>query len=184
MNIWRTTLGMPAFLILTGCAAGSIASAAMELAGVRKPPDLPELQKPPRQVAIRLHASANLNAGGGGQPLALAARIYKLRQTAAFERASYGGFLSAHAERELLGADLVEVKEVQLVPGQRYEVLESVSREASHIGVVALFRNPAPQRWRLAFSVSEVERNGITIGLHACALSVGGQALAGTRCQP
>lgn len=180
----RTMLAMPALLILTGCAAGSIASAALELAGVRKPPELPESQQPPRRVAIRLHASANLNAGGAGQPLALAARIYKLRQTAAFERASYGGFLNAHTERELLGADLVEVKEVQLIPGQRYEATESVGREAAHIGVVALFRNPAPQRWRLAFAASEAEKSGITIGLHACALSVAGQSLAGTRCQP
>lgn len=184
MNIWRTSLAMPAFLILTGCAAGSIASLAMELAGVRKPPELPEFQKPPRQVAVRLHASANLNAGGGGQPLALAARIYKLRQAAAFERASYASFLNPQTERELLGADLVEVKEVQLIPGQRYEAMESVSREAAHIAVVALFRNPAPQRWRLAFAAPEAEKNGITIGLHACALSVAGQSLAGTRCQP
>jgi type VI secretion system protein VasD len=171
-------------LALTGCAAGGIAGAAMELAGLRKPPELPEFQKPPRQVAIRLHASGNLNAGGDGQPLALSARIYKLRQSAAFERASYSGLLNPQTERELLGADLVEVKEVQLIPGQRYEAVESVSREATHIGVVALFRKPAPQRWRAAFSAADAEKNGITIGLHACALSVPGQPLAGTRCQP
>ncbi|KQW87457.1 hypothetical protein ASC94_29230 [Massilia sp. Root418] len=170
--------------VLSGCAAGGIASAALELAGLRKPPELPELQKPPRQVAIRLHASGNLNAGADGQPLALSARIYKLRQRAAFERASYTGFLNAQTERELLGADLVEVKEVQLIPGQRYEAVESVSREAAHIGVVALFRKPAPQRWRAAFSAADAEKSGITIGLHACALSVQGQPLAGTRCQP
>jgi type VI secretion system protein VasD len=171
-------------LALTGCAAGTIASAAIELAGLRKAPELPELQKPPRQVAIRLHAGGNLNAGGGGQPLALSARIYKLRQRTAFERASYHGFLNPQTERELLGADLVEVREVQLIPGQRYEALESVSREATHIGVVALFRKPAPQRWRAAFSAADAEKSGITIGLHACALSVPGQPLAGTRCQP
>lgn len=173
-----------AAVLLSGCAAGTIASAAMELAGLRKPPELPELQKPPRQVAIRLHASANLNAGADGQPLALSARIYKLRQSAAFERASYHGFLNAHTERELLGADLVEVKEIQLIPGQRYEATESVGREASHIGVVALFRKPAAQRWRAAFAAADAEKNGITIGLHACALSVQGQPLAGTRCLP
>jgi type VI secretion system protein VasD len=171
-------------LTLAGCAAGSIAGAAMELAGLRKPPELPELQKPPRQIAIHLHAGGNLNAGADGQPLALAARVYKLRQSAAFERASYGGFLNPQTERELLGADLVDVKEVQLIPGQRYDVVESVGREAAHIGVVALFRKPAPQRWRAAFSASEAEISGITIGLHACALTVQGQPLVGTRCQP
>lgn len=156
----------------------------MELVGIRKPPELPELQKPPRKIAIHLHAGGNLNAGADGQPLALAARIYKLRQSAAFERAAYSGFLNPQTERELLGADLLEVKEVQLIPGQRYEAIESVSREASHIGIVALFRNPAAQRWRAAFSASEAEQSGITVGLHACALTVRGQPLLGTRCQP
>ncbi len=32
-----------------------------------------------------------------------------------------------------------------LVPGQRYEVTEKVPREARHVGIVALFRPPAPQ---------------------------------------
>jgi type VI secretion system protein VasD len=190
MKIWRLIAALSATLLFAGCAA-SIASTALELAGIRKPPELPEIQKPPRMVAIRLHASANLNAGNDGQPLALAARIYKLRQASAFEHAAYQGFLNSHTERELLGDDLLDVREVQLIPGQRYEVTEKVGREASFIGVVALFRNPAPQRWRLAFAVQEAEQSGITIGLHACALSVGagassadGRPLAGARCQP
>lgn len=181
-----------AAMALAGCsAAAGMAGAAMDMAGLRKPPELPELQKLPRKVAIRLHAGPNLNAGADGRPLALSARIYKLRQTDAFERASYAGFLNPQTERELLGADLVEVKEVQLIPGQRYEAVELVGREAAHIGVVALFRKPAPQRWRLAFGAAGAEKSGITVGVHACALSVGtgagtdgsgARALAGTRC--
>ncbi|NRR33130.1 type VI secretion system lipoprotein TssJ [Oxalobacteraceae bacterium] len=181
-----------AALLLGGCAAGSIAGAALEMVGMRKAPELPDAQKPPRHVAIRLHADSSLNAGASGHPLALVARIYKLRQGAAFQQIAYDGFLSAHRERELLGNDLLEVKEVMLVPGQRYEVVEQVTREAYVIGVVGLFRTPAPQRWRLAFAAADAERSGITIGAHACALSVAagtpasgqaGQPLAGVHCQ-
>lgn len=174
---------MAGLLALAGCAAGSIAGVALELAGISKPPELPDAQKPPRQVPIRLHASANLNAGAGGQPLAVVARIYKLRQSAAFESVAYHGFLDPQRARELLGADLLEVREVLLIPGQRYEVLEKVSREACCIGVVALFRHPAGQHWRLAFAASEAEQSGLTVGLHACALSAGSAPLAGLRCQ-
>lgn len=177
MNAQKTIV-IAGLLALQGCAAGSIADAAMEMAGIRKPPELPDAQKPPRNVAIRLHASQNLNAGAGSQPLALAARIYKLRQTAAFQQMPFDGFLSAHGERELLGNDLLEVKEVMLIPGQRYEIVEKVTREAYFIGVVALFRSPAEQRWRLAFSAGDAEKSGITVGLHACAMSVGGGAAA------
>lgn len=160
--------------LLAGCGTGaSIAGAVLQIAGVQRAPELPEAQKPPRNVTIRLHAAGTLNSGKSGQPLALVARIYKLRQADAFERVSYEGFTNAHTERELLGADLLEVKEVLLIPGQRYEVTEKVGREAAYIGIVALFRAPSGQRWRAAFPAAEAEKAGITIGLYGCAITVG-----------
>ena len=179
-------------LPLAGCAGGAVgnrASAALQMAGVaRPPPELPDAQKPPRNVSIRLHAAQRLNTDAEGRPLALVARIYKLRQRAAFEQAPYDSFLDARREQATLGADLMEVKEVLLVPGQRYEVQEKVSKEAYFIGVVALFRAPAAQRWRATFAAADAERSGITVGMHACALSVGGAdgamaSLSALRCQ-
>lgn len=170
--------------LLTGCAgggAGSLAGAALEAAGLRKAPELPDAQKPPRTVALRIHAADKLNTDARGQPLALVARIYKLRQSAAFERMPYEAFLKPDADKLALGTDLLEVKEITLVPGQRYEVAEKVSREAGYVGVVALFHSPAAQRWRLAFAATDAEQQGLTIGAHACALSVGSGAKATTR---
>lgn len=170
-------------VLLGGCAsgaAGSLAGAALEMAGIKKPVELPDAQKPPRNIAIKLHAGPSLNADAAGRPLALVARIYKLRQNALFQQAPYEGFLNPQREKELLGADLLEVKEVLLIPGQRYEVVEKVSREAYFIGVVALFRAPARQRWRLAFGAGEAEQAGISVGMNACAMSLGsGTAMAG-----
>lgn len=172
----RATAPLLPALLLAGCAGGAIgtlANAALQVAGVAKPPaELPDAQKPPRNVSIRLHAAQRLNTDADGRPLALVARIYKLRQRAAFEQAPYDSFLDAQREKTALGADLMEVKEVLLVPGQRYEVQEKVSKEAYFIGVVALFRAPAVQRWRATFVAADAERGGITVGLHACALSV------------
>lgn len=168
-------------VLLHGCAGGglgAIAGAALDVTGLRKAPELPDSQKPPRTVALKLHAADNLNVDSQGQPLALVARIYKLRQNAAFESTPFSAFLDPAAERQALGADLLEVKEVTLVPGQRYEVSEKVSREAGYVGVVALFHAPAAQRWRLSFAAADAERQGVTIGAHACALSVGAGAMA------
>lgn len=175
-----TMIVIAGLLALQGCAAGSIAGAALQIAGVHKPPELPDAQKPPRNVAIRLHAAQNLNAGKAVQPMALATRVYKLRQTAAFQQMNFNAFLNAQTERELLGNDLLDVKEVMLIPGQRYEVVEKVTREAYFIGVVALFQAPAEQRWRLSFAAADAEKSGITVGLHACAMSVGAGAVATT----
>jgi len=142
------------------------------LASLRKPTALAESQKPPRNVLLRMHAATRLNVNQRGQPLALAVRLYKLRQKDAFESAPYVAFLDPQQERERFGADLVDVREIMLVPGQRYEVTETVAREASHIGIVALFHHPAAGHWRTTLSSADAERDGVSIGLHACALNL------------
>jgi type VI secretion system protein VasD len=165
--------------VLTGCSTVSaisvvtkVAGAALEAAGLQKP-DVPELQKPPRNVVVRLHAGTNLNAGTADKSFSLVARIYKLKQTGTFNAAPYDAFSTPEREKLALGADLLEVREVNLIPGQLYEVNEKVSRESGYIGVVALFRTPAPQRWRAAFAASDAETAGITLGVHACSLTLG-----------
>lgn len=177
---------------LSGCGNAGLsplANAAMGAVGLRKQPGLPESQQPPRNVPLRLHAATRLNVNERGQPLALAVRLYKLRQKDAFEEAPYAVFLDPQQERERLGADLVDVREIMLVPGQRYEVTEKVAREAAHVGIVALFHTPAAGHWRTTVSSVDAERNGVNIGLHACAMSVAGGAVSGgttlgsVRCQ-
>ncbi|MCC2955221.1 type VI secretion system lipoprotein TssJ [Massilia sp. IC2-477] len=173
--------------LAAGCGSNGIAGKALEATGLRKPSELPDAQKPPRTVALRLHASHKLNLDKRGQPIALAVRLYKLRRVEAFEQAPYSAFLNPQAERDSLGADLVEVREIMLVPGQRYEVVEKVSREASHLAVVALFQRPAEQRWRMVVAAADAESKGLTLGLHACALTAGGSSgtsmLSSVRCQ-
>ena len=156
-----TCLPMLLSLLLAACAASAPKTA---------PP-------PPREVAIKLHAAARLNSDAKGQPLALVTRIYTLRQQAAFERAPFDAFLSPQSEREALGADLIDVKEVMLVPGQRYDAVERVGPEAAFIGVVGLFHSPSAQRWRVAFTVAEAERLGIAIAAQACSLNVAGSSV-------
>lgn len=162
-----------------GCSAIStfttVANIALDVAGIKKNggPELPDTQKPPRNISIKLHAGENLNADANGRSLAIVARIYKLRQNAVFLRAPFDSFLTPQKEKEMLGNDLLEVKEITLIPGQRFQVSEKVAKEAYFIGVVALFHSPAPYRWRVAFLSDNAEKSGITIGVHACALSVG-----------
>ncbi|MFC5458964.1 type VI secretion system lipoprotein TssJ [Massilia niabensis] len=168
---------IPICLLLLAClpasAGDGLAQRALEAIGLGKPAPL---EKSPRQVTLRLHASARLNTDAEGRPLPLVTRIYALRQRAAFEAAPYAAFLADGADREAFGADLVGVREQILLPGQRYEAIEHVPQEAAYVGVVALFHSPAPQRWRLAFSSVEAEKAGLTLGLLACTLSAGAGA--------
>ena len=165
------SLALVSCVLVAGCAGSGGPAGLLEATGLRKPPPLADAQLPPRSVALRLHAAKRLNLDAKGQSLALLVRVYKLRQRAAFEGAPYAAFLSPEQEREALGSDLLEVRELTLVPGQQLELREKLSREAGFLGVVALFHTPLPQGWRLAFSAAEAEQAGVTIGLHACSMT-------------
>ncbi|CAD6545984.1 type VI secretion system lipoprotein TssJ [Paraburkholderia metrosideri] len=162
--------------LLGGCAAavpllGSAASAALQATGLTKP-DVPDAQKPPRNVGITLYAAPNLNAANDKRPLALVVRLYTLKDPTSFQQAPFNTFIDPALEKTTLGSDLLSVREVTLVPGQRYNVTEKVSREAQAFGIVALFRDPAMQRWKFAFDPAKSEKAGIMIGLHNCAMTV------------
>ncbi|MFZ2296798.1 MAG: type VI secretion system lipoprotein TssJ, partial [Aquabacterium sp.] len=90
----------------------------------------------------------------------------------AFLQAAPDTFGDPTKEKEVLGDDLVSVREVQLIPGKPYETTEKVPRDVRYVGIVGLFRAPATNRWRYAFSTASAERSGLTLGAHACAISV------------
>ncbi|MEK8032533.1 type VI secretion system lipoprotein TssJ [Ideonella sp. DXS29W] len=199
-----------AMLLLSGCGStqsGGAVDKALDLVGLQRPSTMPapgssesasKLAAAPSKVAIRLHAGEVLNTTVDGRSLSVVARIYKLRDRAAFEQASYDGLQDPRGSPNGAAAsadwsrDVVDVKEVVLTPGQKFEVVETVPPEAPYVAVVAMFRAPAPQRWRFVFETKSVAQTGLTLGVHACALSVAaGQPvgaapdalrLAGVRC--
>ena len=143
--------------------------------GSKKPvkkPELPDSALPDRRITWRLHASQSLNTLPNGQSLALLVRIYRLRAPDSFLQAPSDAFGDATREKDLLGDDLISVREVQLVPGQRHEATDKLPRDIAHVGIVALYHHPAAGRWRYAFPTLSTELSGIDIGLHACAMTV------------
>ncbi|WP_429499100.1 type VI secretion system lipoprotein TssJ [Robbsia andropogonis] len=172
----RITLGVACAIALGGCAAGvgligTAGSAALQAVGIGKPP-VPDSQKPPRQITLTLDAGTNLNAGTSKRGVALVVRLYALKDPTSFQQAPFDTFLDPDKEKQVLGQDLIQVREVTLIPGQRYTSTEKVPYEAGAFGVVALFRQPATQRWRLVFDPKKSEKSGILIGMHACAMTV------------
>ncbi|MBI2732230.1 MAG: type VI secretion system lipoprotein TssJ [Aquabacterium sp.] len=156
---------------------GGMADSALSAVGLKKPdvpdvPSVPDSALPDLKVSWRIYASESLNVDEQGHALALVLRIYKLKSPDAFLQAPYDTFGDAAKEKTALGDDLVAAREVQLVPGQHYEAIDKVAREARYIGIVALYRNPFPGRWRYAFSTAQADKTGLHIGAHACAMSV------------
>ena len=124
------------------------------------------------KVTLRIHAGEQLNTDAQGRSLSLVVRVYKLKRVEAFLAAPYLAFGDEAAEKLAFGADLSDAREVVLRPGQKHEVVEDLPREATHLGVVALFRAPSDGRWRFAFEAKQAIKSGVTLGLHGCAISV------------
>lgn len=124
-----------------------------------------------KPIDLKIHAGANLNQGTHKTPLAQVVKIYHLRSSERFEQAGFESLLDADEQQKILGPDLLDSREVLLVPGQRYESQELLGPETKYLGVVAFFRQPAAHRWRFTYSTKESASTGITVGVHACAMT-------------
>jgi type VI secretion system protein VasD len=159
---------------------GELGDKALTAVGLKKPevPEIPEMPNvpdsalPDRRIVWRVYASESLNVTDRGQPLALVLRLFKLKSPDVFLQLPYDTFGDAAKEKAALNDDLISVRELQLIPGQHYESTDKVARDARFVGIVALYRNPAQGRWRYAFSAAAAEKSGLTLGAHACAMSV------------
>ncbi len=134
--------------------------------------DAREKIKQPYSVEVLLTAGENLNAGNNAAPHSVVVKLYQLRSAVAVERLTLLGAQSPELEKQQLGEDLIAAREVILIPKQQLVLKETLPREANVLVVAALFHAAAERRWRFAFSSDTVQKTGITIGLHACAMTV------------
>lgn len=163
-------------LLLAGCGsaaqvvAGKITEVALSSIGI-KPPETSAASSKSRTVALRLEGANDMNAGDDGQGLATVIRLYKLRDQNGFLAMPYSSAGRPEKEKEAIGGDLVEARELTLSPGQTLDIQEKLPGDAGYLAVATLFRSPYAQRWRFAFAASDAERSGITIGVHMCAMT-------------
>lgn len=170
---------MLAFLVichaLMGCStAVKVAAdvlAEKALGAMRIKVDNQTAAKAPKTVQLRLETAQDLNAGENGQGLSTVFRVYKLKDQNAFLSTPYSAFGNTEKEKSAFGQDLLEVRELILSPGESLDLKEKVPAESPYLGTVALFRQPSAQRWRFVFAAADSEKSGITLGLHACAMT-------------
>jgi len=169
---------------LAGCSSvtavrvlGAAVTAARETAGLKEPTGVGE-DRPYRPLTLTLAGGERLNATAAGEALALVVQVYQLREGSAFATLPYAQAVNAERARAALGEDLVALRELTLLPGRTYRLDEPVRTDVRIVGIVALYRAPAPNRWKLAFDRDASTRDGITVGFHACAMTVGTGELA------
>jgi type VI secretion system protein VasD len=196
----RLLLGLGALLLLPvlgGCAsggaappadsavvqAGKISSSATESAGIvtkllQAVGLAKKSQNGGQRVELRIFTAKNLNSGNGGRALALVVKVYYLRSLTRFNATPFDAFLDKGKVRAALEGDLIDSREMLLLPDQRYISIEHMPPSARYLGIVALFRAPSTLRWRFAYDAARSSKAGITLGMHACAMSSTSGALA------
>lgn len=194
----RMKIGVVAVFVvlLTGCGATSavkVASTALELAGLVKPSE-PKVDAP-KELPLNIFAGSGLNTDAQGRSNAVVVKVYRLKNNATFLGAPYEALVDATREKAALGQDLLDVREVMLVPGQRLEFKEKLPADTGYLAIAVLFRTPSAERWRYSFPADAANAKGVIVGVHGCALtvsqgSVAGakvsdlNSLTGVRCQP
>lgn len=192
---------LAASLALSGCGTaaavqvvGTAVNVALEASGLKSSEK--ETSDEARSLPIRLNAGDVVNSTDDGESLALLVRIYQLRHDTAFSQLAYTQAGQAEEEQRVLGEDLVAVRELMLLPGKSITLDEKLPEDAKVIGVVALFRSPANERWKMAFNTDASASQGISLGFHACSMTVGtgvltnplaadaARSLSGVRCNP
>ena len=189
---------------MAGCASTAggdgIIDKTLETIGLKAPKleevslkDAKALLPVKRQLTLRVHAADQLNTDPRGRSLSVVVRVFKLRRMEAFLAAPYSAFGDPALEKTAFGDDVVDAREVVMRPGQKHEVVETLSSDVGYLAVVALFRVPAEGRWRFVFDAKQAEKSGVTLGVHGCAISVAAglpehaapetMRLAGVRCR-
>lgn len=120
--------------------------------GCAKPVAQPVQDTKPVAVELRLEAGPRINLDSRGNPLSVVVRTYQLKDLAEFSKLTVERASSDRPASELVGQDLVSTTEYTVVPGATALKTETLKAETQYLAVVALFRQPDPQFWRVALA--------------------------------
>jgi type VI secretion system protein VasD len=133
------------------CAA--LGGAAFLGACAKDPPPPP----PPGVIDLSIKASDDINPGPDGAAAPALVRVYQLASPVKFENADF--FLLFEKEKDTLGPDLVGREEIAVAPGEIKTLNQPLKPNATHVGVVAAFRDIDRASWR---ALVEVPPHGTT----------------------
>jgi type VI secretion system protein VasD len=115
----------------------------------------------PTPIEVTLNADAGINPNEDGKPSPIVVRVYELKGLKAFNNATYFDIMDDEAKT--LGAELIASTEYELTPGKQQKYDRQVSAEATHLGVVAGFRNIQQATWRDSIELEQEEQNDFVI---------------------
>ena len=132
------------------------AAVLLALPGCSGPKTQPVQEAKPLPVDLRLEAGPRINPDPRGNPLSVVVRTYQLKVLDEFSKLTFDRASSDRPAAELLGQEVVSTSEFTVVPGATAIRTESLKPEAQYLAIVALFRQPDPQFWRVVIAAKDL----------------------------
>jgi type VI secretion system protein VasD len=142
---------------------GLALSATMLTAGCAREPD-------PTPIGVTLNADAGINPNEEGKASPIVVRLYELKGLKAFNNASFFDLMDD--ETKALGAELIASREYEMTPGKEEKYDREISPEATHVGVVAGFRDIQSAKWRDSIELEQGKDNDFVIYLTSQAVRI------------
>ena len=92
-----------------------------------------------------------LNTCGGNTAQSVVVRVYQLRNTANFRKATGESFWQD--DRKVLADELLERTEITVYPGDVRELVIKIAEQAKYVGVAADFCRPERDLWRQVYAL-------------------------------
>lgn len=135
----------------------AVAAALLMLGGCSSP-----------RITMEVASQPNVNPDSSGRPSPVIVKVYEMRGDMAFRQ---GDFQTLFLDpMKILGADLVAVDELTLVPGEARTVEYAPMPETRYVGVLAGFRQMERARWRTVVPVDAEKKNLIRLELNDTAM--------------
>jgi type VI secretion system protein VasD len=128
----------------------------------------------PAPFEISGQATPSINRDTNGAPLSVVVRLYQLKEREAFNKLSFDLLASGRSDSELFGSSLTGKSEFVMLPGTKYNAGDKVLPDTKYIGIVALFRKPDANHWRLLVDAKTVREKGLNFLVQDCSLALNG----------
>lgn len=106
-----------------------------------------------KQMNVVFTSRSALNAGDSSKALPVVLRVYQLKDTKAFETATYAQLI--HGDHERLKVDLLWSVETTLAPDTTLRLTAPMNAATRYVGVVAFFRDMKHGEWQLVIPKSQ-----------------------------
>jgi len=111
---------------------------------------------------VQMVPTNTINQDDAGAPLPVVVRVYQLKGRERFQQATFKALWKG--DKDVLGEDLVDRKELIVYPEKKADLYIDldVKHGATHIAVMALFRQPQVEGWRQIAEATSSSLNPLT----------------------